>query len=90
MAEYAVRIRVARGLYYRPSTFRSRPIEWEETIHADSGMLGLTTRHIYFTDSRKKFRVRYDRMVASTPTRTGSGSCGSARCWVVTFCAKPN
>ena len=34
-------IRVARGLYYRPSTFRSRPIEWEETVHADTGMLGL-------------------------------------------------
>ena len=46
-------IRVARGLYYRPSTFRSPPIEWEETVHADTGMLGLTTRHIYFAGRRK-------------------------------------
>ena len=25
-------IRVARGLHHRPSAFRSRPIEWEETV----------------------------------------------------------
>ena len=47
-ASHGLSIRVARGLCYRPSTFRSRPIEWEETIHADTGMLGLTTKHIYF------------------------------------------
>ena len=66
-------IRVARGLYYRPGTFRSRPIEWEETVHADTGMLGLTTKHIYFAGSRKRFRVRYDRIVAFEPFSDGSG-----------------
>ena len=45
-ASYGVSIRVARGLYYRPSTFKSRPTLWEETVHADTGMLGLTTKHI--------------------------------------------
>ena len=58
---------MARGLYYRPSTFRSRPIEWEETVHAGTGMLGLTTNNIYFAGSRKKFRVRYDRIVSFDP-----------------------
>ena len=66
-------IRVARGLYYRPSTFRSRPIEWEETVHADTGMLGLTTKHIYFAGSRKRFRVRYDKIVAFEPFSDGFG-----------------
>ena len=47
-ASHGLSIRVARGLYYQPSTFRSRPIEWEETIHADTGLLGLTTKHLYF------------------------------------------
>ena len=32
-------------------TSRSRTGEWEETVHADTGMLGLTTRHIYFAGS---------------------------------------
>ena len=31
----------------------SRPIEWEETVHAGTGMLGLTTKHIYFAGRRK-------------------------------------
>ena len=45
---HGVSVRVAKGLYYRPSTFRSRPVEWEETIRDDTGLLGLTTKHVYF------------------------------------------
>ena len=70
---HGVSIRVARGLYYRPSTFRSRPIEWEETVKADTGLLGHTTKHIYFAGSRKKFRVRYDRIVSFDPYDDGFG-----------------
>ena len=72
-SSHGLSIRVARGLYYRPSTFRSRPIEWEETIHADTGLLGFTTKHLYFAGSRKKFRVRYDRIVAFDPYDDGFG-----------------
>ena len=56
--------RVARGAYYRTGTFRSRTIEWNEIIHADTGLLGFTTKHIYFAGSKKKFRVRYDKIAA--------------------------
>ena len=66
---HGVSIRVAKGLYYSPRQFRSRPIEWEETVQADTGTLGLTTKHIYFAGSRKKFRVRYDRIVSFEPIR---------------------
>ena len=70
---HGLSIRVARGLYYRPSTFRSRPIEWDETVHADTGLLGLTTKHIYFAGRKKKFRVRYDRTVRFGPYNDGFG-----------------
>ena len=56
---HRVSIRITRGVYYRPSIFRSHPIEWEETVHADTGLLGLTTKPIYFVGRRKKFRGRY-------------------------------
>ena len=60
-SSHGLSIRVARGLYYRPSTFRSRAVEWEETVHQDTGLLGFTTKHLYFSGGKKKFRVRYDR-----------------------------
>ena len=70
---HGVSIRVARGLYYSPRQFRSRPIEWEETVHQDTGILGITTKHIYFAGNRKKFRVRYDRIVSFDPYDDGFG-----------------
>ena len=33
-----VSVRVARGVCYRPGTFRSRSVEWEETVHQDTGL----------------------------------------------------
>ena len=76
---HGVSIRVARGLYYRPSTFRRRPIESEETAKADTGLLGLTTKHVYFAGSRKKFRVRYDRIVSFDPYDDGFGTMRDAQ-----------
>ena len=56
-----------------PRQFRSRPTLWEETFHADTGTLGLTTKHIHFAGNRKKFRVRYDRIVNFDPYEDGFG-----------------
>ena len=44
-----------------------------DTVHADTGMLGLTTKHLYFARSRKRSRVRYDRIVTFDPYEDGSG-----------------
>ena len=68
---HGLSIRVARGLYYRPSTFRSRAVEWDETVHQDTGLLGFTTKHLYFSGGKKKFRVRYDRIVDFEPFSDG-------------------
>ena len=68
-----VSIRVAKGLYYSPRQFQSRAVEWEETVKADTGLLGLTTKHVYFAGSRKKFQVRYDRIVSFEPYSDGLG-----------------
>ena len=70
---HGLSIRVARGLYYRPGTFRSRSVEWEETVHQDTGLLGFTTKHLYFSGPKKKFRVRYDKIVDFEPFSDGFG-----------------
>ena len=51
------------------------PPQWYtlSTPLTDTGLLGLTTKHIYFADSRKKFRVRYDRIVSFDPYEDGFG-----------------
>ena len=53
--------------------------EWEGTVHAETGLLGLTTKHVHFAGSRKRFRVRYDRIVASGPYEDGSGTMRDAQ-----------
>ena len=66
-------IRITRGVYYRPSTFRSRQVEWDEMIHHDTGLLGFTTKHLYFSGIKKKFRIRLDRIVEHEPFADGFG-----------------
>ena len=63
--------RVSRGVNYCPGTFRSRAVEWEETIHQDTGVLGFTTKHLYFSGEKKKSRVRYDKIVDFEPFSDG-------------------
>ena len=68
-----VSIRVAKGVYFRTSSFRGQPIEHTETIHADTGAMGITNKHIYFFGPYKQFRVKYDKIVAFTPYSDGIG-----------------
>lgn len=72
-SSHGLSIRIARGVYYRPGMFRSRPIEWEETVHEDTGLFGVTTKHIYFHGGRRRFRVRLDRIVSFEPYDDGIG-----------------
>ena len=62
-SSHTLSIKVTKGLYYRPSMFRSRALKWDETVKADTGMLGFTTKRLYFSGTKKKFHVRYDRTV---------------------------
>ena len=42
-------------------------------------MLGLTAKHIYFAGSRKRFRVRYDKIVSFDPYEDGFGNLRGAQ-----------
>ncbi len=66
-------VRIAKGVYLRQSAFRGHPVEITETVKADTGLLGLTTKHIYFHGQQERFRVRYDKIVSFEPYENGLG-----------------
>jgi len=68
-----VSVRVAKGLYYRTGGFRGNPIVTSQTVHVDTGILGVTDKHIYFTGAAKSFRVPYQKIVSFAPYEDGFG-----------------
>ena len=68
-----VSIRVTKGVYYRTGSFRGHPVETTRMEHLDTGLLGVTTKHLYFSGSRKKFRVKFDKIVEFDPYDDGIG-----------------
>ena len=68
-----VSFRVAKGVYIRPGAFRGRSVSTSSMQHTDSGVFGITTKHIYFKGSRKSFRVRLEKIVSFDPYRDGLG-----------------
>lgn len=68
-----VSIRIAKGLYFRTGGFKGHPVQHEETVHVDTGLLGVTTRHLYFSGSSKSFRIRHSKIVTLEAYSDGVG-----------------
>jgi len=68
-----VSIRIAKGLYYRTGTFKGERVQTSETVHVDTGLLGVTNKHIYFTGSSKSFRINYNKIVSFETFSDGIG-----------------
>ena len=72
-SSHGLSLRVTKGVYYRPGTFRGHSVSREENVHADTGTLGLTTKHVYFHGPNERFRVRWDRIVSIDAYDDGFG-----------------
>lgn len=69
-----VSIRVAKGLYYRVGAFKGRSVTHDETVHAGTGMLAVTNKHLYFGGgSGKSFRIRLNKIVSFEAYSDGIG-----------------
>jgi len=68
-----VSLRVTKGVYYRVGGFKGRRVEESDTVHADTGLMGLTTKHIYFAGQSKRFRINYSKIVAFETFSDGIG-----------------
>lgn len=69
----SVSIRIAKGLYYRTGAFKGQRVQTSETVHVDTGLLGVTNKHIYFAGASKRFRINYNKIVAFEPYSDGIG-----------------
>ncbi len=65
--------RVAKGITYRTGQFKGRPVDRSTLVHIDTGLLGITTQHVYFAGPRKSFRAHYDKIVSFIPYSDGFG-----------------
>jgi hypothetical protein len=68
-----VSLRIAKGVYYRTGAFKGERVQTSETIHADTGLLGVTNKHIYFSGPSKRFRIAYNKIVSFEPFSDGIG-----------------
>lgn len=70
---HGMSFRIAKGVYYRVGSFRGRPVKTTERVHVDTGILAVTTKHLYFQGHTKTFRVRLDKVVSFMPYSDGVG-----------------
>lgn len=59
-----VSIRIMRGVYYRTSAFKGHPVEIDELKYRATGVVALTTKHIYFGSDRTSFKVPYSKIIS--------------------------
>ncbi|HIE06496.1 MAG TPA: hypothetical protein EYP64_00470 [Desulfarculaceae bacterium] len=64
-------VRVAKGVCFRGSSYKGERIETEEINHADTGLFGITNKHIYFTGKTRSFRIKYGKIVSFEPLTDG-------------------
>ena len=74
---HGVSIRLARGLYYSPRTFRGKPVKYQETALVDSGIMTFTAKRLYFAAARRASAFPTIRLSASPATTTASTSSGT-------------
>lgn len=68
-----VSVRIAKGVYYRTGSFKGERVQVSETVHADTGLMGITNKHIYFSGSVARFRIRYEKIVSFESYEDGIG-----------------
>ena len=68
-----VGIPVAKGVYYNPQQIRGQLYEREETVKTTSGILAITTKHVYFHGGGKSFRIPYSEIVSFQEFQDGLG-----------------
>jgi hypothetical protein len=68
-----ISIKIAKGVYYRTSSFKGHPVKTTEMARVASGILAFTDKHLYFGSSIRNFRIPYSKIVTFQPYEDGLG-----------------
>jgi hypothetical protein len=71
-------IRVSKGVYFHTGGWHRYPLERVSRERVDRGLLGLTTKQIYFAGQRQSFRIPYTKIVTFQSYSDGFGICRDA------------
>lgn len=66
-----VSVRIMRGVYYRIGAYKGEAVSRTERLHVDTGLLAVTTKHVYFSGPKKSLRVRHNNIVSLRPFSDG-------------------
>jgi len=70
---HGVSFKVAKGIYYRTSSFRGQPVKTEQMKYLGNGILAITNKHLYFSNSQKTFKIPFNKIIALQPYEDGIG-----------------
>jgi len=68
-----VSLRVAKGVYYRTGGFKGNPAKTDEMKYIDTGIFGLTNKHVYFASSTKNIRIPLAKIITINPYEDAVG-----------------
>lgn len=64
-------IKIMKGVYYRPSTGRTRPVEHSYMNLEGTGSLYVTNKHLIFNSPTKGVKIPYTKIIGVTPYSDG-------------------
>ena len=64
-------VRICKGVYYRPSTGRMKPVEHSYMNLEGTGNLFVTNKHIIFNSPTKGVKIPYTKIIGVTPYSDG-------------------
>jgi hypothetical protein len=68
-----VSVRLAKGLYYRTSSFKGRQVDVTNRVVVDHGTLVVSNKCIYFAGSHKSLKIPYKKIGSFTNFSNGIG-----------------
>ena len=72
-ASSGLSIRIAKGVYYRPSVYTGRRVDTNTLEQLDLGGFAITNKHLYFGGKTKIFKISYRTILAIEPFSDGIG-----------------